>query len=227
LNYLNPPLLSLALTFLLLGCGSESDKPPLVPDIASISVQDYENISYLRSVGDELNLYANILYTDGTSSSTADELNWESNDTNIISVNNGHLTVNANHGSVSISINYREKLSSKSDESKIVEIVPIEDINISSSDAPTLDIDYSVTPPHTDINTTGTYPLKAMGQFKDDNNSYDITNNVVWTSGNVTVATMGISTGEVTILASGHTDINISLYSEVNSSLSIDVNLSN
>ena len=225
MNYLNPPLLSLALTFLFLGCGTESDKPPLVPDIASISIQDYATVGYLRSVGQQLDLDGTVLYTDGTSSNTADELNWESNDTSIISVNNGHLTANANHGSVSISITYRGKLTSESNESKIVEIVPIEDVNISSAGDPALDIDYSVIPAHAEVNTTGIYPLKAMGTFKDDSNSYDITNNVIWGSGNVTVATVGINTGEITILASGHTDINISLFNEVNSSLSIDVNL--
>ena len=227
MNYLNPPILSLALTFLLLGCGSESDKPPLVPDIASISIDGYENVMLLRSVGHQVDLSANVLYTDGTSSVTADELDWESNDTSTISVNNGHLTANANHGSVSISISYRDKLSSENNESKIVTIVPIEDINISSEGAPALDIDYSVIPPHTDVNTTGTYALKAMGYFKDDNTSYDITTNGIWRSGNVTVATVGINTGEITILANGHTDINISILNEVNASLSIDVNLSN
>jgi len=66
-----------------------------------------------------------------------------------------------------------------------------------------------------------------MGYFKDDNTSYDITTNGIWRSGNVTVATVGINTGEITILANGHTDINISILNEVNASLSIDVNLSN
>jgi len=226
LNYLNPSFLSLALTFFLLGCGSESDNPPLIPEITAISIQGHETVSSLRSVGDQLDLYGTILYSDSSSSSTADELNWESNDSSIISVNNGHLTANANYGSVSISINYREKLFSESNESKIIKIVPIEEINISSSGSPTLDIDYDVTPPHADVNTTGIYPLKLIGHFKDDNNSYDITNNVIWQSGNITVAVVGISTGEVEILADGHTDINISLYQEINSTLSIDVNLS-
>jgi len=227
LNYLNPPLLSLALTFLLLGCGSESDKPPLVPEIVSISVEDYASVGYIRSVGDTLDLYGVVLYSDGSSNTTADELTWESNDSAIISVNNGHLTAKLNHGSVAISINYRDKLFSDTNQSKIIQIVPIEDINISSAGAPVLDINYSIIPPHADINTTGIYPLKAMGAFKDDNNSYDITNNVIWRNGNITVATVGISTGEVTVLASGHTDINISLFNEVNSTLSIDVNISN
>jgi len=103
LNYLNPSLLSLALALLLLGCGSESDKPPLVPDIVSISIQDFQDVTYLRSVGHDVQLYGDILYTDGSSSSTADELDWESNDSTIISINNGTLTANANHGKVLIS----------------------------------------------------------------------------------------------------------------------------
>ena len=226
MNYLNPPLLSLALTFFLLGCGSESDNPPLIPEITAISIQGHESVSKLRSVGDQLDLYGTILYSDGSSSSTADELEWESNDSTVISVNNGHLTANANYGRVAISINYRDKLFSESNESKIIELVPIEEVNISSAGSPALDIDYDVTPPHTDINATGIYPLKAMGHFKDDNNSYDITNNVIWQSGNISVAVVGISTGEVEILSDGHTDINISLYQEINTTLSIDVNLS-
>lgn len=226
MNYLNPPLLSLALAFLFLGCGSESDEPPLIPEVVAISIQDYESVAYLRSVGHQIDLSGRIVYSDGSSSSTADELTWESNDTTIISVNNGHLTANANSGSVSISINYRDKIFSEENESKIIQVIPIEEVNITSVEAPLLDINYSVIPPHTDINTTGIYPLKAMGYFQDDNESYDITNDIIWLSGNLTVATIGISTGEVEVFASGHTDINISLYQEVNSTLSIDVNLS-
>lgn len=225
MNYLNPPLLSLALSLFLLGCGSESDKPPLVPEIESIAIEGHENVSYLRSVGDEVHLYGNIYYSDGTSSTTADELDWESNDTSVISVNNGQLTAHANHGSVAISISYRHELSSKNSESKTMKIRPLEEVNISSVGAPSLDIDYSTTPPHADINTSGTYQLQAMGHFKDDNESYDITKNIIWNSSNVTVATVGIATGDVTTIDSGHTDINVSLYNEVNSTLSLDINL--
>ena len=224
MNYLNPPLLSLALSFFLLGCGSESDKPPLVPEIVSISIQDHGTVSQLRSVGDELNLYGNIFYSDGTSSSTANELDWESNDSSVISVNNGQLVANANRGTVSISINYRNELFSESNESKIVEIIPIEEVNISSVDAPLLDINYSITPPHADINTSGTYQLQAMGHFE-NNESYNITEDIIGRSSNVTVATVGISTGDVITISSGLADINISLYDEVNSTLSLDINL--
>lgn len=224
MNYLNPPLLSLALSLFLLGCGSESDKPPLVPEIESIAIEGHETVSQLHSVGGELNLYGNIFYSDGTSSSTANELDWESNDSSIISVNNGKLVANANHGTVSISISYRNELFSESNESKIVEIIPIEEVNISSVGAPSLDINYSVIPPHADINTSGTYQLQAMGHFE-NNDSYDITTDIIWRSSNVTVATVGIATGDVITISSGHTDINISLYDEVNSTLSLDINL--
>ena len=224
MKHLKHSLLSLSLAALMIGCGTESNEPPLVPGIVSISIDDTNTTTLIRSLEQEIQLYATVLYTDGTSDSATYQLDWESNDTTVVIVNNGLISAVANHGSAAISASYRDKLFTTVD--KNITIVPLTDVNITSVEDPIVDINYTADPMHADINVSGIYKLSAIGTFEDGESNVTITSDINWTSSNTTIATIDISTGDLNVLADGHTDINLSIYNEINTSLLIDVNLS-
>lgn len=224
MTYLKLSLLSFSLAAFLVGCGTESDEAPLVPEIVSIEIDGTDTNSSVRSLEDELQLIATIIYSDGTDSTATSQLDWESNDTTLITVSNGLVTAVANHGTAAISASYRDKLFTTVD--KNITIVPLTDVNITSVEDPIVDINYTADPMHADINVSGTYKLSAIGTFEDGESNVTITSDINWTSSNTTIATIDISTGDLNVLADGHTDINLSIYNEINTSLLIDVNLS-
>ncbi|MEN8147917.1 MAG: Ig-like domain-containing protein [Campylobacterota bacterium] len=224
MTYLKLSLLSFSLAALLVGCGTESDEAPLIPEIVSIEIDGTDTNSSVRSLEDELQLIATITYDDGTDSTATSQLDWESNDTTLVTVSNGLVTAVANHGAAAISASYRNKLFTTVD--KNITIVPLTDINITSIEDPIVDINYSADPMHADINVSGIYKLTAIGAFEDGESNVTITRDINWTSSNTTIATIDISLGDLNVLTDGHTDINLSIYNEINTSLLIDVNLS-
>lgn len=224
MTYLKLSLLSFSLAAFLVGCGTESDEAPLVPEIVSIEIDGTDTNSSVRSLEDELQLIATIIYSDGTDSTATSQLDWESNDTTLITVSNGLVTAVANYGTAAISASYRDKLFTTVD--KNITIIPLIDVNITSVEDPIVDINYTADPMHADINVSGTYKLSAIGTFEDGESNVTITSDINWTSSNTTIATIDISTGDLNVLADGHTDINLSIYNEINTSLLIDVNLS-
>jgi len=224
MKYLQLSLLSFTLAAFMLGCGTESDEPPLVPEIVSIEIDGTDTNSDVRSLEETLQLTSTVTYSDGTSSSAVEQLDWESNDTSVIVVLNGLVTAVANHGTATISASYRDILFTTAD--KNITIVPLTDINITSLEDPIVDINYSADPIHADINVSGIYKLTAIGTFADGETNVTITRDMNWTSSDTNVSTVVFGTGELNVLLDGHTDINLSVYNEINTTLSIDVNLS-
>ena len=229
MKYLKLSLLSVSLAALMLGCGTESDESPLVPEIVSITIDEANITVPIRSLAESFQLNATVLYDDGTYNSATYQLNWESNDTAVVAVDGlGLVTATANHGSAAISASYRDKLFTI--ESKVFEITPLTDVNI-STEATDLNITYNDTNSSqaaVDINITGSYSLQVNGTFEDNATILDISSHRVWTSSNTTVATVDLI-GLMTIYSladeNGTADINISIYDEINATLELNVSL--
>ena len=209
MTYIKLSLLSFTLAAFMVGCSTESDEAPLVPEPVSIEIDGTDTNSHVRSLEDELQLRATVTYSDGTDSSVDTQLDWESNDTTVIVVHNGLVTAVANHGTAAISASYRDKLFTTVD--KNITIIPLTDINITSIEDPIVDINYTTDPMHADINVSGIYKLTAIGAFENGDSNITITRDMNWTSSNTTIATIDLSIGDLNVLLDGHTDINLNL----------------
>lgn len=217
MTYLKLSLLSLSLAALMFGCSkSDTNDDPLVPEIESITIEGTNNIHAIAIGSDALQLIGRVIYTDDTNSTTYVELDWDSNDTTVISVHNGLLEARSNQGTASITAKYRDKIFSNT---HTVSIVPLTDVNITSSD---LTIDYTADNNDTNASTNSTYQLAVNGIFSDMNETLDISSNAVWTSSNITIASVG-STGSISTLDEGNTTIQVSLFNEINSSIELNV----
>jgi hypothetical protein len=149
MKYLQHTLLSLSLAAFTLGCGTDSNTDPLVPEIVSIEIYDADLNSTIHSIvidEDQAQLYATVLYDDNSSSTATTQLNWDSNDTAVMNVYNGLLTPAANRGTAAISASFRDKLFTTID--KNVAIMPLSDINITSEQ---------------DLNSTGVVTVITTG----------------------------------------------------------------
>lgn len=218
-------LLTLSLAAIMLGCGTGSDSDPLVPEVLSIEIEDANVTTMLHSLKldtDEDQFVVIVTYDDNTSSTATYQLDWDSNDTAVVDVQNGLVVPTANQGSAEISASYRDELFTP--ESKTVEIIPLHDINVSSEDLNITYDDTNASRAALDINVTGAYPLQANGTFEDNATIATISSNIIWTSSNTSVATVD-SAGLLTVLATGITDINTSVYNEINSTLELNVTI--
>jgi len=208
------------------GCGSASDSDPIVPEIVSIEINgaDVNGTIHAIVIDDDLvQLSATVLYDDNTSSDVTYQLEWESNNTNVLTVHNGLLTPVANGGSAAISASFRDKIFTTAD--KNITVVPLTDINITSEDIIVTADETNATLYHADVNTTGVYNLLTYGTFEDNLTTISpISSNIQWTSSNTTVATID-SAGHMTVNVSGFTDINVSVYNEVNTTLELNVTI--
>lgn len=225
MKYLHLTLLSFSLAALMVGCGTESDEAPLVPEIVSIDIDGADDNGTLHSIiidGDEEHLYATVFYDDNSSSSSTYQLVWDSNDTDVLIVNNGRLIPTANSGSAAISASYWDKLFTTAD--KNITLIPLSDINITSEDINITEVNSTLY--HLDTNTTGSYSLAVYGTFTDNNVTSDpISSNIQWVSSNTTVATIS-SDGLLTINSldqNATADINVSIFDEVNATLELNV----
>jgi len=226
MTYLKLSLLSFSLAALMLGCGTESDEPPLVPEIVSIEIEGEAN-SVIHSIVitdtanpglDTTQLYATVTYSDGSVATGLDsQLNWESNDTSVIVIVNGQIAPLANSGTAAISASYRDKIFTKKE--KTVTIIPLTEVNITSTD---LAIVYAMDKNTSDANTSSSYSLKANGRFLDNNITENISSNIRWSSSNSTVATVDIS-GFITTGIEGNATITVSVFDDINSSLDLNV----
>lgn len=221
-------LLTLSLAAIMMGCGTTSDNEPLIPEIVSIEIDGTDVNSSIHAIiidEDEAQLSATVSYDDSTSATATDQLDWESNDTAVVTVLNGLLTPAANGGAAAISASYRDRLFTTKD--KNVTIIPLRDITITSAQEINITADdANSTLYHLDINTTGEYTLQSYGTFDDNKTTLDpISSNIQWTSSNTSVATVGDTTGIVTVIAAGTADINVSVYNEINSTLELNVTI--
>ncbi|WP_345975477.1 Ig-like domain-containing protein [Sulfurimonas sp. HSL3-7] len=216
-------LLTLSLAGIMTGCGTTSDSDPLVPEIASIEIDGTDTDSSIHAIvlpDDENQLSATVFYDDNSSSSNVTyQLDWDSNDTTVMEVQNGLLTPTANRGTAAISASFRNKLFTTID--KKVTIIPLNDINITSED---INITYATDKNSANVYTGSSYTLKANGTFDDNQTTVDpISSNIQWSSSNTTIATID-STGLLTVQSTaGIVDINVSVYDEINSTLELNV----
>ena len=192
MTYLKLSLLSVSLAALMLGCGTESDEDPLVPEIESIIIEGTDSIHSFAIAQDQLQLLARVTYTDGSSSVASSELDWESNDTNVVYVHNGIIAARANHGTAAITATYRGKLSTE--HAHNVTIEPLIDINITSG-SPLLTISkQSAILYKGDTNDSGPHQLYVYGTFGDGNiTANPITNNILWNSSDTNVSLVSTS----------------------------------
>jgi hypothetical protein len=199
--------------FLLAACGGDTADGPIVKDIVSIDIVNANLSGDLYAAGEGTQLSCTVTYTDETTSDVTDDITWESNDTTVATVERGLVQGAANTGSVAITASFQHF---NTRDAKVLSIIPLAELNITSDDI-------TIADNHAEVNTTGTFNLKADGTFADDR-ILDITDYVQWTSSNTTVATVAV-TGMLTALAEGSTDINASLYDINATPLQIDVNL--
>lgn len=225
MNYLKLSLLSVSLAALMVGCGTESNEAPLVPEIVSVEIDGADVNGSVHAIlidSDEAQLNATVLYDDNTSASVSYQLSWESNDSDVVSVQNGLLTPTANRGSVAISASYWDTIFTTVD--KNITVIPLSDINITSDDINITEVNSSLY--HFDTNTTGSYTLNVYGTFADANTTSEpISSNIAWVSSNSTVASIS-SDGLLTIEAFDHNvtaDINVSIFNEINATLELNI----
>ena len=219
-------LSTLILAAFMLGCGGTSDSDPLIPEIVSIEIDGTDVNSSVHAIiidADPSQLTATVTYDDSTSANAADQLDWESNDTAVMTVLNGRITPVANGGTAAISASYRGRLFTTAD--KNVTITPLSDINITCEQDINVTVDSNDTLYHAEFNTAGDYTLLANGIFEDNMTVSTIGSNIEWKSSNTNVATVGETTGIITIIATGTADINVSVFNDINKTLLIDVNI--
>lgn len=211
-----------ALAALFLGCGTESNKPPLVPEIVYIEVHQPSVDASIYALDDQLSLYADILYSDGSSSTTTNELDWHAKKGHLsssdIRVSNGEVFAYSNHGEANLSVTYRDELSSS--EQKLVKIIPLSKIiNISQNDK-NITLNTRI-----DVNaTTGqSIQMAADGEFNDTTPILDISSQIFWSSSNTTVAAIQSGTGLINVLSSGITEINASVFGEINATVELNI----
>jgi hypothetical protein len=214
---LGAALMLCAPAFLLTACGGDTADGAIVKDIVSIDIADAGLPGGLYAAGEGMQLTCTATYTDETTSDVTGEITWESNDTEVATVERGLVQGAANAGSVAITANFRKFTTP---EAKVLNIIPLEEVNITSDDI-------AIADNLAEINTTGDFRFKADGTFADDQ-IRDISENVLWTSSNTTVATVATSintAGLLSVFTGGSTDINATLYDINATPLHIDVNL--
>ena len=222
MTYLKLSLLSFSLAALMLGCSQESnDEDPLVPEIKSITIEGTDKIHALAISADTLQLIGRITYTDETSSTTYNELDWDSNDSSVISVHNGLLEAHSNHGTVAISATYRDKIFSST---HTVSITPVTELNITSTS--TL-LTITNTGPGTytaDTNDSGPHQIDTYGIYDDGNVTSKITSNITWISSDTNVSSI-TNLGALTLIfdANATSDLNVSFFQEVNATVELNV----
>ena len=228
-------LLSSSLLALMSGCQSNNANAPLIPEVEAIQIIDYNTTTSLYALTDTsadanaasstTSLQATIIYSDGRSATTVNELDWESNNSRVVAVSNGLCAALVNHGSAKISASYRKTLYTKSDESKELTIIPLVDANISEKSG-VLDINYdnNGSTGHVDINDSGPYELSANGHFEGEKPITEISSNRIWSSSNTTVATVSSNgTLYIALDKNGTAIIKTSIFNEVNATLELNV----
>ncbi len=218
-------LLSLSLTALLVGCSTDTNSDPLVPEIVSVEIDGADVNSTVHAIIidiDEAQLSATVFYDDNTSANVSYQLSWESNNSDVLTVQNGLLEPTTNSGTAAISASYWDNIFTTVD--KNITIIPLSDINITSNDINITELNSSLY--HLDTNTTGSYTLDVYGKFIDNNiTSEPISSNITWVSSNSSVASIS-SDGLLTIEAFDQNvtaDINVSILNEVNATLELNI----
>jgi len=219
MTYLKLSLLSFSLATLVVGCSQNTnDSDPLIPEIKAIQITGYaDKTTIIHSLNQELQLTATIIYTNDENSTSTSQLDWDSNDSNIITssiiVHNGLCAATKNSGAELISASYRDKIFTKDDEQKLITIDPLMTVDITEQDIIIKKLDAVV---------GGTYQLSTKGNFKSTDTIENISSNIVWTSSDNNISTVS-STGTIYPINVGTIKINVSVYNEINASIELKV----
>lgn len=189
--------LTLISTLLFSACG-ENTTTPQVTDIQMINIVS-NNITKIYSTQAMTQINATVTYKDATTADATTSVEWSSSDTNVSTVSNGEIYPGVgNGGTADITISYK-----KFSDSISIEVVKLTDFNIS----------------HSDINSTGSYELQAMGKFE-DNTSQVITRNISWSATNDAVISFENDIYSIAIIA-GETNVTAAVFDETNASAAI------
>ncbi len=225
-------LLPISLSLFFLGCGTESNEPPLVPEILKIEINDYNTTAnayalYVENEIPKTEMHINVFYSDDTEATATEDLDWVSLDGSDISqdilVTNGEITAFRNHGDANVTATFREKFKTPA---RHVHIIPL--TKILSVTAQT-DANTSELTPSTELNisvpTGESIKMLADGQFEDEKNITTINQSIIWTSSNYDVATINSITGQMNVIKTGAVDINVSVYNEVNATVTLNITI--
>jgi hypothetical protein len=194
LKYLHSILLATSLLFV--GCKENTQDNTIIPDVASISI-DENNIT-LYSTDAAQTLHATVHYTDGSTDDGTNFVRWESSNKEIAFFKNDSDLKGGtrNGGDVNITIDY----DSFSD-LRAIHIYALRS--------------YTIT--HNDINATGTYQFQALGTFENNETNRTIINNIYWSANNGATIELENGIANITLLV-GDTNITTTLFKETNSS---------
>ena len=227
-----PYLLSIPLSLLLLSCGTESDEPPLVPEIVSIEIQGTDTVTNvyapISSTFTQEQLTLQVNYSNEETVTVTDDLKWLAKSDSQISedilVVNGLIFAINNQGDANVSSSFREKIYTTVD--KRVHIIPLKEITTIKVAA---DSNETLIKPSTSIDlnvSTGeSIKLEANGMFEDDENITNIDKQIVWTIPSNDIATINAVTGQLNVLKEGTLDVNVSIYSEIKAQVTLNINI--
>ena len=218
-------LLSFSLAALLIGCSQESDGTALIPEIESIMIEGTDKVHAISINNEDVQLVGEITYSDSSIApqTATHELNWESNDTKVLEIINGLLIPVANSGTVTITANYRDKIFSNS---HTVSIIPITDLNITTTDTLLSITDLGGDKYTADIAEPGTYILDTYGIYADKNQTSKIITSTIirWENNDTNISTINYL-GELTVKSNGISELNVSIFNEINATVELNVTI--
>ncbi len=184
--------LYITLSLFFSSCGDNTLSP--IKDVSSIEIKQ-QSFSLYSTDSDSLS--ATVHFSDATQEDATTELEWQSSDTNVVSVSNGVLVPgNANGGDANITVTFADLRSAPS----LVNIIPLTSFSITNAD----------------INVTGEHILEAEGTFSDGQTKI-IMRNIVWSADNGATISVVNNIATINIIA-GDTNVTATVFGETNSS---------
>ncbi|WKD50171.1 Ig-like domain-containing protein [Microbulbifer spongiae] len=186
----------------LAGCDSDNNNNQ-VPRLVSISIFPAGNLSL--APGETQQYIARANFSNGTSSNISNSVNWQSEDSAVVTVNNSGVATAVAPGSTRIFASLAGIVSNRTP-------ITVSGVVLTS---------IQVTPAVVNLPRGNSQQLTALGTFSDGSTA-DITDSVAWRSDNTTIATVD-NLGEVMAVAAGSTSVFASQGSIVSNTVSVTV----